>query len=70
VPYTLLSGWASFVPGVQTTIMTIEQGGPPLFGENNLPDPWSSPILTRIQMAFNRWRSRTSPTGTPIGHAG
>ena len=52
-PYTLLSGWCSFVPGVKTTMMTIEQGGKPLFGEDNLPDPWSSPIITRIQLGFN-----------------
>ena len=52
-PYTLLSGWCSFVPGVKTTMMTIEQGGKPLFGEDNLPDPWSSPIITRIQRGFN-----------------
>ena len=52
-PYTLLSGWCSFVPGVKTTMMSIEQGGKPLFGEDNLPDPWSSPIITRIQRAFN-----------------
>jgi hypothetical protein len=52
-PYTLLSGWASFVPGVKTTMMSIEQGGHPLFGEDNLPDPWSSPIITRIQRAFS-----------------
>jgi len=52
-PYTLLSGWASFVPGVKTTQMTLEQGGPPLFGEDNLPDPWSSPIIRRIGQAFS-----------------
>jgi len=52
-PYTLLSGWASFVPGVKRTAMSIEQGGAPLFGEDNLPDPWSSPIIVRIQRAFN-----------------
>ncbi len=33
--------------------MTIEQGGPPLFDEDKLPDPWSSPILQRIQMGFS-----------------
>jgi hypothetical protein len=52
-PYTLLSGWASFVPGVKSNMMTIEQGGPPLFDEDKLPDPWSSPILQRIQMGFS-----------------
>ena len=52
-PYTLLSGWCSFVPGVKTTMMTIEQGGKPLFGEDNLPDPWSNPSIVRIQRGFN-----------------
>ncbi len=52
-PYALLSGWASIIPGVLRSAMTIEQGGPPVFGEDNLPDPWSSPIITRIQQAFN-----------------
>jgi hypothetical protein len=52
-PYTLLSGWASFVPGVKRAQMTIEQGGPPVFGEDNLPDPWSSPIIRRIQAGFS-----------------
>jgi hypothetical protein len=52
-PYTLLSGWASFVPGVKRTQMTIEQGGPPVFGEDNLPDPWSNQIIRRVQNGFN-----------------
>ncbi|HVY38878.1 MAG TPA: glycoside hydrolase family 2 TIM barrel-domain containing protein [Polyangia bacterium] len=52
-PYTLLSGWASFIPGVKRTQMTIEQGGNPVFGEDNLPDPWSNPIIRRIQNGFH-----------------
>ncbi|MEP6655329.1 MAG: RICIN domain-containing protein, partial [Myxococcales bacterium] len=58
-PYTLLSAWSSFVPGVKTTMMRLEptypEGAinPPLFGEDNLPDPWSNPIVMRIQRAFN-----------------
>ncbi len=52
-PYTLLSGWASFIPGVKRTQMTIEQGGPPVFGEDNLSDPWSSQIIRRIQNGFS-----------------
>jgi hypothetical protein len=52
-PYTLLSGWSSFVPGTIRTTMTIEQGGNPVFGEDNLPDPWSSPIITRVQHGFS-----------------
>ena len=58
-PYTLLSGWASFVPGVTTTSMVLEPTYPqgvinhPHFGEDNLPDPWSDPILMRIQRGMN-----------------
>jgi len=52
-PYTLLSGWASVIPGVMASKMTIEQGGPPVFGEDNLSDPWSSAILRRIQNGFS-----------------
>jgi len=52
-PYTLLSGWSSFVPGTLRTTMTIEQGGNPVFGEDNLPDPWSSQIIRRIQHGFS-----------------
>ena len=67
--YTLLSAWVSFVPGVSTTSVTLEQGfsagflqtllpnevlsGRPLFGADNLPDPFSNPIITRVQRAFN-----------------
>ena len=42
-PYTLLSAWASFVPGVKANMMTIEQGGPPLYTEDNLPDALVEP---------------------------
>jgi hypothetical protein len=52
-PYTLLSGWASIIPGVQRAGMTIEQCGPPVYGEDNLSDPWSNQIITRIQQGFN-----------------
>jgi hypothetical protein len=52
-PYTLLSSWASFVPGVKSNMMGIEQGGPPLYNEDNLPTPWSNPIVIRVQRAFN-----------------
>jgi hypothetical protein len=36
--------------------MAIESYGAPqhpLFGEDNLPDPWSNPIIERIQNAYN-----------------
>ncbi|MDX3690161.1 hypothetical protein PV726_07435 [Streptomyces europaeiscabiei] len=52
-PYTLLSGWASFVPGVKSTDFVPEEGGHPVYGEDNLSDPWSNPQIRRIQAAFN-----------------
>ena len=52
-PYTLLSGWAGFVPGVKTTDFTPEEGGHPIYGADNLTDPWSNPQIQRIQAAFN-----------------
>ena len=33
--------------------MTRTRCGPPVFGEDNLPDPWSSAILRRIQHGFS-----------------
>lgn len=58
-PYTLLSAWCSFIPGVNHTDMEIEQGyknngSPnPLYGEDNLSDPWNNHIVKRNQAAFN-----------------
>jgi hypothetical protein len=56
-PYTLLSAWAAVVPGVKRTDMTLELAYPngpnPLYGEDNLPDPWSQPAIQLLQRAFN-----------------
>jgi hypothetical protein len=52
-PYTLLSAWASFVPGAVTSEMTLEQGGHPIYGVNNLPDPWANPQIQHVQKAFS-----------------
>lgn len=52
-PYTLLSAWASFVPGVKKTDMTLEQGGNPLYGADNLPSPWTNAQIERVQAGFN-----------------
>jgi hypothetical protein len=52
-PYALLSGWASVIPGATRSSMTIEQGGNPLLGEDTVPDPWSNPLISRIQQASN-----------------
>ena len=52
-PYALLSGWPGVIPGVTRASMTIEQGGNPLFGWDNLPNPWASPIIQRLQQGFS-----------------
>ncbi|MDX3192702.1 RICIN domain-containing protein [Streptomyces sp. MN03-5084-2B] len=52
-PYTLLSAWAGVVPGVRSTDFTPEEGGHPIYGADNLADPWSNPQVQRVQAAFN-----------------
>ena len=52
-PYTLLSAWVSFVPGVNTTDMTLEQGGHPLYGADNLANPWTNSQIMRVQAGYN-----------------
>ncbi len=52
-PYTLLSAWAGVIPGVRTTDFTPEEGGRPVYGADNLPDPWSNSQIQRIQAGFN-----------------
>ncbi|MEO6083560.1 MAG: RICIN domain-containing protein, partial [Umezawaea sp.] len=52
-PYTLLSAWAGFVPGVRTTDFLTEENRNPVYGADNLPDPWSNSVVQRVQAAFN-----------------
>jgi hypothetical protein len=52
-PYTLLSAWASVIPGVRTTDFTTEEGSRPVYGADNLPDPWSNAQIQRVQAGFN-----------------
>lgn len=52
-PYTLLSAWAGVVPGVRSTDFTPEEGGHPVYGADNLTDPWSNPQFQRVQAAFD-----------------
>ena len=58
-PYTLLSAWSSFIPGVSTDQMRLEnppwnqEALYPLYGENNLPDPWSNSQVQRVQAGFH-----------------
>lgn len=58
-PYTLLSAWASVIPGVGTGEMQLENPPwdltplYPLYGEDNLPDPWSNFQIRRVQAGFS-----------------
>lgn len=56
-PYTLLSAWASVIPGVKRTDMRLEvdypNGPHPIYGEDNLRHPWSNPTIRLLQNAFN-----------------
>ncbi|MEU4249077.1 RICIN domain-containing protein [Amycolatopsis sp. NPDC026612] len=52
-PYTLLSAWAGVIPGVRSTDFTPEEGGHPIYGADNLTDPWSNPQFQRVQAAFD-----------------
>lgn len=50
-PYTLLSCWASCIPGVKNTDLFTEENRHPVYGENNLPDPFSHPSIRILQEA-------------------
>ncbi len=58
-PYTLLSAWSSVIPGTETDEMQLEN--PPwipddffpLYGEDNLLDPWSNHQIQRVQAGFS-----------------
>lgn len=58
-PYTLLSAWASVIPGTNSTDMRLENPPwdqsllYPLYGENNLPDPWANTQIQRVQAGFH-----------------
>lgn len=58
-PYTLLSAWSSVIPGTKTRDMRLENPPwnaevlYPLYGEDNLSDPWSNSQILRLQAAYN-----------------
>ena len=52
-PYALLSAWAGVIPGVRTTDFVTEEGRNPVYGANNLANPWSNSPIQRNQAAFN-----------------
>lgn len=41
-PYVLSSAWGSSIPGVLSNSFIAEEGRHPVYGEDNLPDPWNN----------------------------
>lgn len=53
-PYTLAGAWAGVIPGTKSTDFTTDNHhAHPLYGEDNLADPWSHPQIRLMQRAFN-----------------
>ncbi|MEX2194271.1 MAG: glycoside hydrolase family 2 TIM barrel-domain containing protein [Thermoleophilaceae bacterium] len=52
-PYSLAGAWGSAIPGVRRTSYLADNNLPPLYGEDNLPDPWSNEQVRRNQHAFH-----------------
>lgn len=52
-PYVLVSYWASSVPGVRSTDLFTEEKRHPVYGEDNLPDPWAHPAFQLLQRAYH-----------------
>jgi hypothetical protein len=53
-PYALAGAWASVIPGVLSTdFITDNHTMTPLYGEDNLPDPWNHPQVRRNQAGFH-----------------
>ena len=50
-PYVLLSSWASSIPGVKTSDFLTEENRRPVYGEDNLLDPWAHPRVRLLQRA-------------------
>jgi hypothetical protein len=48
-PFAMEVAWVGIIPGVRLTDVT----GLHLYGADNLPDPWSNPIIQLIQRGFN-----------------
>ena len=50
-PYVLLSSWVSSIPGVKTTELLTEENRHPVYGEDNLAEPWRHPGIRLLQQA-------------------
>lgn len=52
-PFVLLSAWAGVIPGTKHTDFITEELRYPVYGEDNLPDPWGHPGIQLVQKAFD-----------------
>lgn len=52
-PFVIFSSWAGIIPGIKHDDLLIEELRYPIYGEDNLPDPWSHPGIQLIQKAFH-----------------
>lgn len=52
-PYVLLSYWASSVPGVRSGDLLTEEKRHPVYGEDNLPNPWENESIRLLQRAYH-----------------
>ncbi len=52
-PYAMASTWPAVVPGVRSTDYVTEENTKILYGEDNLPDPWSNEQIRRVQQGFH-----------------
>jgi hypothetical protein len=51
--YTLSSSWCGVVPGTRTTDLVGEEKRHPVWGEDNLPNPWEHPGIRLLQSAMS-----------------
>jgi len=52
-PFAMYQSWIGYIPGVGTRTAALQNGIVPLYGADNLPDPWSNGEIQRVQAAFN-----------------
>ncbi len=52
-PFAFYQGWIGYIPGLGTKTVPLQNGIVPLYGEDNLPDPFSNSQIQRVQAAYN-----------------
>jgi len=52
-PFAFYQGWIGYIPGLGTKTVPLQNGIVPLYGEDNLPDPFGNSQIQRVQAAYN-----------------